>query len=232
MPIDKQPPLDLTAEADQLHHESMRVFEEQVSGRRLGETRRGVLRKAGIGGALLTVGSMAGPVSRFLPAAFAKSRLDDTGIIEFAAGVEFAAVAAYQTAIDSAKLDGAARRVATSFQSHHREHGRAFNTITKVTTEKPNAQVVVLFSPKLKAARDQNAVLEVAYTIEEAAAATHLFALGVLQDKTNAQAAATILPVESQHAVVLAQMLKKKLDTYMPSFQNSQRALDPNTYPA
>lgn len=238
MSLDARQLRELTDEVDQLHNESMRTFREEAEETHFGGTadrlrtsRRGLLKKAGAGGALLTVAGMAGPVSRFLPTASAKT-LDDTAIAMFAAGLEFAAVAAYRAALDSGTLDASLRRVATTFQSHHRDHGRAFNAITTATSEKPNSKVLAKFRPKLDSAKTQNAFLEIAYTIEEAAAATYLSVLGVLQDKSNAQATATILPIESQHAVVLGQVLKKDRAEYMPAFQNTQQALDPTEYSA
>ncbi len=236
MSIDQRLLLALTDEVDQLHHESMRTFRAEAEeihfgepAEELRESRRGLFRKVGAGAALLTVGAMTNPLSWFVPVASAKD-LDDAAIAKFAASVEFAAVAAYEAAIASDKLSATVRKVAVTFQGHHREHGRAFNAITKETSEKPNAKLLAELKPKLKGAANQNALLEIVYTIEEGAAATYLFALGALQDKSNAKATATILPVESQHAVVLAQILNKKLDDYMPSFQNDKQALSPTDY--
>jgi hypothetical protein len=236
--IDARQLSDLTDEVDQLHHESMRTFREEAEEIHFGEpadelrqSRRDLFKKAGAGGALLSVATIASPVSGFLADAFAKG-LDDAAIVTFSAGVEFAAVAAYQVVVDSGRLEPAVLKTAKTFQGHHRDHGRAFNTIITATTERPSSKVLATFNPKLAAAKTQNALLEVAYTIEETLAATYLSALGALQDKTNAQATAAVLPVESQHAVVLGLVLKKKLTEYMPPFQNSELALDPTKYSA
>jgi hypothetical protein len=235
--IDPRQLADLTDEVDQLHHESMRTFREETEEVHFGEpaaelreSRRSLFLKAGAGGALLTLGAMAGPASRFVPAAWAKDP-DDSTIMLFDASLEFAVVAAYQTALDSKKLTAATRKTLATFQGHHRDHGRAFNEITLVTAEKPNSKVLATFTPKVKGAADEKALLQVMYGIEEQLAATYLSNLGVLQDKSNAGVVASILPIESQHAVVLGQLLAKQVAEYLPSFQNDRDALDPSAYP-
>ncbi|MCU1453180.1 MAG: Ferritin-like protein [Acidimicrobiales bacterium] len=242
MSIDKRQLLDLTDEVDQLHHESMRTFRAEAEELHFGdeslreqrEARRGFMKKVGIGGALVTAGSLVGPVASFMPAAFAAGTLDDAAIAKFAMTVEYAAVAAYQAAVKTGKLDAAVVKVGTTFAGHHKEHGDAFAGIIKATDaqKKPNQAILTAFGPKIAGAADQAAILDIAYSIEEAAAATYLFALGALTDKAHAAATATILPIEAQHAVVLATALKKDLATYMPSFQTTKAALDPTKYPA
>lgn len=237
MSIDQRRLVDLTDEADQLHHESMRTFREDAEeihfgepAEQLRESRRSLFVKAGAGGALLTLGAMVGPVSRFMPAALAKTD-SESALVMFAASMEFAVVATYQSLIDSGKLSAGSAKTARTFQDHHRDHGRAFNAITLQTTEKPNAKIVAAFKTNVKAASAEKGLLAIAYTIEEDLAATYLHSLGVLQDKSNAGVVASILPVESQHAVVLAQVLKKKVGDYLPPFQNDKQALDPSDYP-
>ncbi|MCU1352291.1 MAG: ferritin-like domain protein [Acidimicrobiales bacterium] len=242
MSIDKRLLLDLTDEVDQLHHESMRTFREEAEELHFGdeslreqrEARRGFMTKVGVGGALLTAGALASPIAGFMPAAFAQGGLDDAAIATFAMTVEYAAVEAYKAAAGSGKLEPAVVTIGTTFAGHHKEHGDAFAGIVKATAadKKPNAAILKAFGPKLAAAKDQAALLEIAYTIEEAAAATYLFALGALTDKAHAAATATILPIESQHAVVLATALKKPLADYLPSFQTTKNALDPAKFPA
>ncbi|HEY4377196.1 MAG TPA: ferritin-like domain-containing protein [Acidimicrobiales bacterium] len=238
MSIDKRQLLDLTEEVDQLHHETMRTFREEAEELHFGpnelrderEARRGFMKKAGIGGALVTAGALAAPIAGFLPKAFAAG-LDDAAIATFAAHVEYAAVAAYQAAAATGKItDPTVAKVATTFAGHHKDHGDAFAAIVKLTDKSPNAKILAAFGPKISAAADQAALLEIAYTIENAAASTYLFALGALTDKAHAAATATILPIESQHAIVLGTVLKKDLKTLIPPFETTTQALDPTKY--
>ena len=69
------------------------------------------------------------------------------------------------------------------------------------------------------------------YGVEEGAAATYLKALGVV-DWVVAGPAATILPIESQHAVVLGQLADLPETSWMPAFGTEQAAFDPAEYPA
>jgi hypothetical protein len=77
-------------------------------------------------------------------------------------------------------------------------------------------------------------VLQVLYTVESAAASTYLYALGALQDNATLSLAASILPVESQHAVILGILLNKDAKTnadFLPSFITQDPALTPDKYP-
>ena len=240
MQIDKRQLSELSDEVDQLHHESMRTirdefaeihFGEVVAGHR--ETRRGFLTKAAAGGAVLTVGSLAAPIGRLVPAAWAQSESTDVTLAKFAAGLELAAVEAYKAAADTGKLSTATAAVGTLFAEHHQDHADALNDILgDDAVEDPNKTVLDEFGPRIQRAADEAAVLEIAYNIEEAAASTYLVAIGILEDVTNAGALATILPVESQHATVLATVLNKAPGAYLVDFVNTDAALEPADYPA
>lgn len=241
MQIDRRRLTELSDEVDQLHHESMRTirdelaevhFGEVVAGHR--ETRRGFLSKAAAGGALLTVGSFVAPVSRLVPAAWAQSQPTDADLARFAASLELAAVAAYAAAADTGRLSAAAADIGTLFGRHHQDHADALNAIVgeEEAVAEANQTVLDEFVPRIESADDEAAVLEVAYGLEEAAASTYLLAIGMVEDAGNAGALATILPVESQHATVLATVLGKDPGDYLVDFVTTDPALDPADYPA
>jgi hypothetical protein len=71
----------------------------------------------------------------------------------------------------------------------------------------------------------------VAFDLENAAAATYLFALGALADVSALKLTASILPVESQHAIVLGTALGKPLKDLVPSFQTVDAKVDPAKFP-
>ena len=122
--------------------------------------------------------------------------------------------------------------VGSLFAGHHQEHAEAFGGLAgSAATRQPNAAILDAFGPMIAGAADQAAVLEIAYGLEEAAAATYLFALGALQSPQAAAATATVLPIESQHAVVLAFALGKDIPSFMPSFETVDQALDPADFP-
>jgi hypothetical protein len=238
--IDRRQVRELTDEVDQLHHESMRTIREEYAEIHFGEivpghreSRRGFLTKAVTGGAVLTAGSLVLPVSRLVPAAWAQSASPDVELARFAASLELAAVEAYKAAADSGKLDNTATEIGAMFGGHHQQHADALNAVVgeDVAVTKPNAKILDQFGPMIADAADQAGVLEVAYQLEEGAASTYLLAIGRLEDARNAGSLATILPVESQHATVLATILGKDPKDYLIDFLNTDAALDPSDYP-
>lgn len=194
--------------------------------------RRSFLRKAGIGAGALTIGGTALSISSLLPAGAQEKELTDGDIAAFAESVELAAVEAYKAAAGSGKLQPAVVEVGTMFAGHHQEHAGAFAGASGGAAKgKPNAKLLTTVGDQLKGAADQAAVLQIAYDLEEAAAATYLFALGALKSAAALQLSASILPVESQHAVVIGSALGKPAADYVPSFQTSDKAVDPAQFP-
>ncbi|HVF33270.1 MAG TPA: ferritin-like domain-containing protein [Acidimicrobiales bacterium] len=193
--------------------------------------RRSFLRKAGLGAGALTIGGSVLPFSGLLPAG--AQELTDGDIAAFAESVELAAVEAYTAAAASGKLQPAVVDVGTMFAGHHQEHAGAFAGASGgKATGKPNAKLLAAVGDQLKGAVDQTAILAIAYDLEEAAAATYLFGLGALESAAALRLAASILPVESQHAVVIGTALGRPAADYLPSFQTSDKAVDPAKFPA
>ena len=81
-------------------------------------------------------------------------------------------------------------------------------------------------------ASDERAALRVALALENEAASTYLFALGSLEATDALQVAASILPVESQHAVVLATLVNQAPGETFPVFETQDQALTPDEFPA
>ena len=146
--------------------------------------------------------------------------------------MELAAVAAYTAAGETGLIDPAVLEVATMFAGHHQEHADAFAGVAgDAATGEANQAVLDVFAPKIADAADQAALLQIAQDLENGAASTYFFSLGILQDPTNALAVATILPIEAQHAVVLGQALGQDLEEYVPSFESQAAALNPADFP-
>jgi hypothetical protein len=226
-------------EVDEQHHEGMKTMRDELgelhfgsTGKLLASTRRQFVKRAGLTGALFTLGSTVLPASRLLPAAWGQEgQLDDLTIAKFAQQVELAAVAAYQAAADTGKLDATAVEVGTTFAGHHDDHAAAFASFAgDEATDLPNQALLDVFGPMIADAADQAAILDIAFQLEQGAASTYHFALGVLGAEA-AAAVSTILPIEAQHAVVLGGFLGKSLEDYVPGFETSDAALSPDTYP-
>lgn len=226
----------MVADVDDRHRAGMAAFaleqREAVRDAVRTPSRRRFLRDAGLGGLAVTVGSALLPIGRLVAPVGAQSTPSEADIARFAASLEYAAVAAYQAAADTGKISRPVLDVATTFAGHHQDHGDAFASF--VGEDVPANQTVLdTFGPQIAQAADEAALLEIAFGVENAAAATYLFALGVLENPDAVGAVASILPVEAQHAVVLGQALGKDLTDggMVPSFETTDAALDPADFP-
>jgi len=160
-------------------------------------------------------------------------RSGDAGIAAFAQSIELALVQTYaaMTAAGNVATPAAVDAVTTS-ASHHEEHARALGDVAgNAATTTPNGKLVNWFRAEVEKAGDERALLDIAYRLENDAASTYLFALGALEAPGALQLTASILPVESQHAVVLAELLGKDTRESFPTFQTQDQALKPDEFP-
>ncbi len=229
----------MVTDVDDQHRDGMRDMADNVAELHQGEgrrvmagSRRRFLQGAGLGGLVLSVGPALLPVSRLWSPAFAQES-GDAGIAAFAESVELAAVQAYMAAAEGGKVTTpAVVEAATTFAGHHEEHAGAFGGAAgDAATGQPNPGLLDEVGGQLEGAAGENAVLEIAYSLENAAAATYLFALGALESTEALQLTASILPVESQHAVVLSTVLGKPTAEYVPSFETQDAAVKPDAFP-
>jgi hypothetical protein len=233
------------AELDDAHHSAMATLDDDIRELHAetrkavgGASRRDFLIKSALATTALTIGSSVIPVRSFFSASALAAGLTDADIAAFAATVEYTAVAAYGAAAKSGKVKTPAiGAAATLFAGHHKQHGDAFQGASggKVAKDQTNKQLLTELSTQLGQAADEMAVVKLAYGVENAAAATYLFALGALQDAGAQKLSATILPVEAGHAAVLGNVLygadPSKDKDWLPAFQNDNLKLDPTKYP-
>ncbi|HUP84420.1 MAG TPA: ferritin-like domain-containing protein [Acidimicrobiales bacterium] len=222
----------MASDVDEQHREGMGTMASDIAELHA-ETRafrahgKALLETAGA----LAIGTSVLTVRNLLPAGAAE--LADGDIAAFAESVELAAVEAYRAAAGSGKLQPAVVEIGTMFAGHHAEHAKAFGGASGgKATGKPNPKLLEAVGGQLEGAVDQEAILEIAYGLENAAAATYLFALGALESEAALALTASILAVESQHAVVLGSTLGKPLTEFVPSFQTQDGAVDPAKFPA
>lgn len=157
---------------------------------------------------------------------------EDIELVTFAQSLELAAVAAYQLVIDSGLLDDETSRVARLFQRHHQEHADAHGGLAgKETSSRANPGLVELFGPRIERASSAEEALQIAYEIEQAAAATHVANIGGYLATGPAALSAAIAPVEGRHGVVLGQALGLDVAEYTPEFQTTADAVSAEQYP-
>lgn len=238
----------LAREVDEEHRDSMRTLRDEIGDTVLGasdevrSSRRSFLRGAGLGGAAITVGA----ATIAIPAMVASAQTDgttttappqrptteDTVLLSFAQSLELAAVDAYSAAAGTGLISEEVLPVALTFQQHHRDHAQAYAAL--LGTRAPgvaNQSVLAAFGPQIARARDEQALLQVAFDLETAAASTYLLALGLLESTDAAATAAAILPTESRHAVVLGEALELDITDYVPTFESTNSAVNPADYP-
>ena len=224
------------ADSDDQHRAAMDTFTEDNRGLifETRSSRRKFLAGLGLGSAAVVIGSAALPMGRMVPRAWAQTTPSDGDIATFAASVEYAAVAAYQAAAKSGLVKTKAiLDAATAFAGQHQQHGDAFKAAGTKPDVAANKAVLDTITPQLTAAKTENDVVALAYGLENAAAATYIFALGVLNAEAAYNAVASVMPVEAQHAIALGFVLGKPLDdkSFMPSFETANGALDPAKFP-
>jgi len=227
----------MVADSDDQHRAAMDTFTEDNRGLifETAPSRRKFLAGLGFGSAAVVVGSAVLPMGRLMPRAWAQSAPSDSDIATFAASVEYAAVAAYTAAAKSGLIKTpAVLQAATTFAGQHQQHGDAFKAAGTNPNVMANKGVLDSVTPQLMAAKTENDVVALAYGLENAAAATYIFALGVLNNDKAYNAVASVMPVEAQHAIALGFVLGKTLDdkTFMPSFETADGHVDPAKNPA
>lgn len=226
--------------------------------------RRSFLKRAAQGGAI-AFGATLVPVAAMAEAAFAQttpgstpgtttgatttsgstgakdeSGLDsgDLAIVLFGQSVELAAVQAYTVALSKGLLTSATEETARVFRRHHAEHAAALATFAPdAVVENPNAKLLAELGPKVQGATTVQALAEVLMDIEDGAAATYQFAMGEIEGWKVAAAAATIEPVEGQHAVAWSTIITpdatawaEDITTIVPTFQTTSGGFEPSKY--
>jgi Ferritin-like domain len=193
---------------------------ERLSGfsRRSFLTRSGLLAAGGLlvasGGAAAasTIPRLAGGRS-VRPTVLASAAPLDVRVAALAASLENLAVSTYGSALSAAtagKLGTVPKAVATFVETamgQHKDHAAAWNAVVTSGGYKsitaPNAAIAVSVKAAFAKVTDIAGVAKLALTLEDAAAATYLEAVGVLSGKQAIETAATIQPVEMQHAAIL-----------------------------
>jgi hypothetical protein len=236
------------ADVDEQHHEAMRGLRADLDevtdlahagDPSAGSSRRQFLRRMGVGGAAVAVGATGISLAALLPASAQSTATSevitdaDTPIIAFAQTAELALVLLYQKAIETKKLSAILTETSRTFSLHHNDHAGVLGTL--LDTEAPNKgnqALIDQYGPQITNATDQNAIVQVLFQLEQAAAATYESALGKLERTFSAGPVSTILPIEGQQAVVWGQVLDLPIDQWLPAFQNDADALDVSKYPS
>jgi hypothetical protein len=195
--------------------------------------RRRFLRRAGVGGALVAVGPVLVPASRFLPPVAAQAG-GDGRIAAFAESVELVAVAAYERGIELLSEDLAP--LLQTFIGHHEEHAEVYAAVAgDEATGRSNAVLLEALAPAIEAFATQNEVLRFARDLENQLSVTCGHLLPRVEGPDAVAAIATILPVEASHSATLGYELDEGPGAWFPfgPLESADVALglDPAAFP-
>jgi hypothetical protein len=125
----------------------------------------------------------------------------DLEFVRFARSVELAVGEVYEAALDTGKLKSRATDQARAFHGHHADHAARFVDFAEAEAAKEaNPGLLNVLRPRVQGAASEKDLIGVLQSVEESAAATYLSALGEIDDWQLASVAATIAPVDAQHA--------------------------------
>lgn len=123
----------------------------------------------------------------------------------------------------------AAAAAGAAFAGHHAAHAAALARVAGgAPVAGPGPGVSSQMESALRGARAEHDALSALYEIETKVAATHQYLLEKLQADPAIHQVAAVLPVEGQHAAVLAVMLHKDVRDLSPAFQTHDGYYDPS----
>jgi hypothetical protein len=201
---------------------SEEIREALAKGASMRASRRGFLGVASgtiAAGALLAACSSssskpkAASPSSSVPANYPANLTGDLAVVALAASLENLGVYAYKAGINAAvagKLGTVPPAVVTfakTAMSQHQEHAQAWNSVLAsaglpaVTKTTPKLTPVV--NQKFASVTDVTSLAQLALELENIAGQTYQVAVGAVKSQKGVATAATIQPVELQHAAIL-----------------------------
>jgi hypothetical protein len=212
----------LTDDLDQFHNDvslpaMRRSVEDLLEANRL--TRRRFLFGTGalaVGGVAFAACGSSGKksASPTTTAANPTGLTGDLQIAAMAASVEILGAQTYQAGLTAAQqgrlgpnVPPAVATFAQTVMDQHQQHAAAWNSILtaagKGTVTKPDPVVKPGVDQAIAGVKDVPGLAKLALDLENVAAATYLSGIGVIQDSRAIGIAASIQPVEMQHAAIL-----------------------------
>jgi hypothetical protein len=210
----------MTNDLEQIHYDvGMPAMESAINEwtERSRTSRRGFLVGAGAvagGAALVAVGGSS-------TAAFASTTTGgktgklkgDLAVAALAASLENLAVAAYGDVLSAATagklgtVPPAVATFATTVKGQHAQHAQAWNSAIVAAGHKPITATDPVLTPivvaDFKKVKNVTQAAKLALMLEDGAAATYQSAISAVKAKASVKVAASIQPVEMQHAAIL-----------------------------
>jgi hypothetical protein len=170
---------------------------------------------SGVGSGLAAAATR--PSRMGVPAASGQKLTGDLAVVALAASLENLAVGTYQAAIDAvtagklADVPPAVVTFAQTAQSQHKDHAAAWNGVLTGAGKKAITGVDLTVKKGVDKAfakvTDVPGLAMLALDLENVAAATYIAAIDVVKSPAGIKTAASIQPVELQHAAILNYLL-------------------------
>lgn len=155
------------------------------------------------------------------PSSSSKKLEGDLIVVGLAAALEIGAVDTYQKVLDAAgsgaikDVPAAVATFVQTAQKQHQDHADAWNGVltgagfaaVKDTSNIPSVEKLI--TDRLAGVKDVATAATLALDLENIAAATYFNGIGAISDEGGIKVAASILPVETQHAAILNFVLGK-----------------------
>jgi Ferritin-like domain len=212
----------MTDDLEQIHHEvGMPAMEAAIDqwNERSRTSRRGFLIGAGAlaGGVVLAAcssGSSSPTTTAGSSGATTSNKLTgDLAVAALAAGLENLAVAAYGDVLSAATagklgtVPPAVANFATTVKTQHAQHAQAWNSAIVAAGHsaitKPDPVLVPVVTKDFAKVTNITGAAKLALMLEDIAAATYLSAVSAVTATSSVKVAASIQPVEMQHAAIL-----------------------------
>jgi hypothetical protein len=178
---------------------------------RLAATARRAGGLLGAGGVIAAIADLVGSP------AFASSNTD-VQVLQTASSIEVLAISTYKTALSLPYIGGSAanpviKAFATTTMSQHADHQKAWNAVLTAAGKKPVTAVDPVVQPTINTAfakvTNVAGLAELALMVENIAGETYQNGLAVISSAAGIKTAASIEPVEFQHAAILSFVLGK-----------------------
>src|SRR5262245_4770264 len=187
---------------------------------KLTSSRRALLRNTGVvalgGAALALLAQSDGIAIAASPASSA-----DIDSLNAILGLDHEAIAAYEIAATSGLLSAQTLPVARLFQSHHKGHRDALTEVIRKAGGKPiESKTNDAYAKDINAAalKSETDVLKLAATLEGAATAVYINAIGRLGNRKYARLVSQLVADETMHWTVLTSALRESLPAKAFSF--------------
>lgn len=157
----------------------------------------------------------------------------DIALLKTAASLEALAVGVYQRAAGAALVtDPAALDATTLFMAHHTTHQLTLNGLLQVAevsaVTAPNSVMdEAIFQPGLTAAKTQDDIITLLFTLEEVIAQTYIYSADILTKPEHRVAFMTIAGTQARHRALLGFVFAKQSvdDLFPASFSKSSNPL-------